>query len=96
MDILTKLEVNEAFIKVLFGVKKIGIFGSFARGDSGEQSDVDVLVEFEPDRNTVDNFMDLLFYLEDLFGKKVDLITTGGLHQYIRPFVEMEVVWCEA
>ena len=96
MDILTKLEANEAFIKVQFGVKKIGIFGSFARGDSGEQSDVDVLVEFEPDRNTFDNFMDLLFYLEDLFGKKVDLITTGGLHQYIRPFVEREVIWCEA
>jgi uncharacterized protein len=96
MDILTKLEANEAFIKSKFGVKKIGIFGSFARGDSGEQSDVDVLVEFEPDKNTFDNFMDLLFYLEDLFGKKVDLITIGGLHQYIRPFVEREVVWCEA
>ena len=96
MDILTKLEANEAFIKSKFGVKKIGIFGSFARGDSGEQSDVDVLVEFEPDKNTFDNFMDLLFYLEDLFGKKVDLITTRGLHRYIRPFVEREVVWCEA
>jgi len=96
MDILTKLKANEAFIKSKFGVKKIGIFGSFARGDSGEQSDVDVLVEFEPDRNTFDNFMDLLFYLEDLFGKKVDLITTRGLHRYIRPFVEREVVWCEA
>ncbi len=96
MDILTKLEANETFIKVQFGVKKIGIFGSFARGDSGKQSDVDVLVEFETDKNTFDNFMDLLFYLEDLFGKKVDLITTGGLHQYIRPFVEREVVWCEA
>ncbi len=96
MDILTKLEANEAFIKSKFGVKKIGIFGSFARGDSGEQSDVDVLVEFEPDKNTFDNFMDLLFYLEDLFGKKVDLVTTGGLHRYIRPFVEREVVWCEA
>ena len=93
MDILTKLEANEAFIKVQFGVKKIGIFGSFARGDSGEQSDVDVLVEFEPDKNTFDNFMNLLFYLED---QKVDLITTRGLHQYIRPFVEREVVWCEA
>jgi len=53
-------------------------------------------VEFELDKNTFDNFMDLLFYLEDLFGKKVDLITTGGLHQYIRPFVEREVIWCEA
>lgn len=96
MDILTSLEANENFIKVQFGVKKIGIFGSFARGDSGKQSDVDVLVEFETDKNTFDNFMDLLFYLEDLFGKNVDLITTGGLHQYIRPFVEREVVWCEA
>jgi hypothetical protein len=42
-----------------------------------------------------DIYMDLLFFLENLFGKKVDLITTVELHKYIRPYVEKEVIWCE-
>jgi predicted nucleotidyltransferase len=50
-------------------------------------------VEFE--NPTFDNFMDLLFFLEDLFGKDVDLITTRGMSPYIRPNIEKEVVWCE-
>ena len=66
-----------------------------ARGESKEESDVDVLVEFVSTKISFDNFMELSFYLEDLFGKKVDLITTSGLDKYIRPYVEKEVVWCE-
>lgn len=95
MDALAILKKNETFIKKRFGVKKIGIFGSVARGEAKEGSDVDVLVEFEKDGTSFDNFMDLGFFLEDLFGKKVDLITTFGLHKYVRPYVEREVVWCE-
>ena len=63
------------------------------RGDIKETSDIDVLVEFE--KPSFDNFMDLLFFLEDLFGKKVDLVTTKGISPYISPFVKKEVVWCE-
>ncbi|MDD3566042.1 MAG: nucleotidyltransferase domain-containing protein, partial [Methanothrix sp.] len=56
-----------------------------------ETSDVDVLVEFvEP---SFDSFMDLAFFLEDLFGRDVDLVTIGGLSPHIAPFVEREVVW---
>lgn len=58
-------------------VKKIGLFGSYARGDQKKYSDIDFLVEFEkPD---FDNFMDLAFYLEGLFGKKVDILTPEGV-----------------
>jgi len=95
MDAFVMLKKNENFIKERFGVKKIGIFGSAARGEAREESDVDVLVEFEKDKTCFDNFMDLGFFLEGLFGKKVDLITTSGLHKYIRPYVEREVIWCE-
>lgn len=76
-----------------YKVKKIGLFGSHVRGEQKEDSDIDFLVEFEkPD---FDNFMDLAFYLEDLFGKKVELITNGSLSPYIQPYVEKEVKWYE-
>lgn len=95
MDVLVTLKKNKAFIKEKFGVKKIGVIGSVARGEAKKGSDVDVLVEFEKDKKNFDNFIDLSFFLEDLFGRKVDLITTSGLDKYIRPYVEKEVVWCE-
>ncbi|HIH44512.1 MAG TPA: nucleotidyltransferase family protein [Candidatus Methanoperedenaceae archaeon] len=93
MDALSLLGKNTDMIKRRFGVVKIGVFGSYARREAGEESDVDVLVEFEKGRSTFDNFMDILFYLEELLGKKVDLITTSGLDRHIRPYVEKEVVW---
>lgn len=95
MDILAALKKNKTIIKERFGVKKIGIFGSVARGEAKDESDVDVLVEFERGKTSFDNFMDLSFFLESLFGRKVDLITTTGLHKYIRPYVKKEVIWCE-
>jgi predicted nucleotidyltransferase len=91
MNALKALKEHESEIKRRFGVKRIGIFGSHARGEEKETSDVDVLVEFT--KPSFDNFMDLAFFLEDLFGKEVDLVTTGGLSPYIAPFVEREVVW---
>jgi predicted nucleotidyltransferase len=78
-----------------FGVKRIGVFGSFARGDQKRTSDVDVLVEFAEGQATFDNFMQLVYYLEELFGRNVDLLTTGGIDKYIRHRVEREVIWIE-
>jgi predicted nucleotidyltransferase len=82
-------------IRGRFGVKRIGIFGSFARGEQKRTSDVDVLVEFGEGQATFDNFMQLVYYLEDLFGRNVDLLTVGGIDKYIRPRVEGEVIWVE-
>lgn len=91
MEALKILKEHENDIKRRFGVKRIGIFGSHARGEEKATSDVDVLVEFEVP--SFDNFMELAFFLEDLFGREVDLVTTGGLSPHIAPFVEREVVW---
>jgi hypothetical protein len=91
MDALKILKEHESEIKRRFGVKRIGIFGSHARGEEKETSDVDVLVEFEVP--SFDNFMDLAFFLEELFGREVDLVTTRGLSPHVAPFVEREVVW---
>ncbi|MEA2034535.1 MAG: nucleotidyltransferase family protein [Euryarchaeota archaeon] len=79
-----------------FGVAKIGIFGSAARSEERPESDVDVLVCFVPGQATFRNFMELAYYLEDLFGRRVDLVTEHGLSGYIRPTVKREVIWGEA
>jgi hypothetical protein len=76
-----------------YKVKRIGLFGSYVRGEQKSHSDIDFLVEFE--EPNFDNFMDLVFSLEDLFSKKVELITNGNLSPYIQPYVEKEVRWYE-
>jgi predicted nucleotidyltransferase len=74
-----------------FGVKRCGIFGSFVRDEEREQSDVDILVEFDPERKTFDNFMNLASYLEGLFGRRVDLVTKESLSPHIGPHILREV-----
>jgi predicted nucleotidyltransferase len=93
--IFSRLEQSVPDLRADFGVERIGIFGSFARGEQKRTSDVDVLVEFAHGKATFDNFMKLAFYLEDLFSRKVDLLTVKGIDRYIRSRVESEVIWIE-
>jgi predicted nucleotidyltransferase len=74
-----------------FGVRRCGVFGSFVRSRQTQESDIDVLVEFEPNQKTFDNFMRLAQFLEELFGRKVDLITVESLSPYIGPHILQEV-----
>lgn len=75
--------------------KKIGIFGSFARGEQNRKSDIDVLVEFEEGHATLHNFIGLSDYLEELFKRKVDLLIESSLSDLIRPYIEKDVIWIE-
>jgi predicted nucleotidyltransferase len=72
-------------------VEDLAVFGSVARDEAGPGSDVDVLVRFSG-RATFDGFMDLKFYLEDLVGLRVDLVTQKALRRELRPEVEREAV----
>ena len=74
-----------------FGVRRLGLFGSFVREQQGRESDVDVLVEFEPGRKTFDAFMQLAFFLEALFGRRVELVTPESLSPYIGPHILREI-----
>ncbi len=74
-----------------FGVRSLALFGSVARDEAGPGSDVDMLVEFE-EPLTFARYMDLKFYLEDLFGTRVDLVTVGGLRREVRPYVERDLI----
>jgi len=72
-----------------YKVKSIRLFGSYARNEEREDSDIDFLVEFEKD--TYDNFIHLIFSLEELFKRKVQVVTKEDLSPYIRPYVLKEV-----
>jgi predicted nucleotidyltransferase len=89
-DLLQLVTEHQQQIRAL-GVKRCGLFGSFVHAQHTPHSDVDVLVEFEPDKKTFMNFMRLAFLLEDLFGRKVDLITLESLSPYIGPYILQEV-----
>jgi uncharacterized protein len=63
------------------GAWRLGVFGSFARGEARAGSDVDVYVEFEDDKRTYDNFFALHELLEEAFGRRVDLVTDKSLSE---------------
>jgi predicted nucleotidyltransferase len=78
-------------IRSRFGVEDLAVFGSVARNETTETSDVDILVRLKG-RATFDGFMDLKFFLEDLLGVRVDLVTDKALRSELRPRIEKEAV----
>lgn len=76
-DIARLLRESQSYLAAEYGVRRIGLFGSFARGTADESSDVDVVVEF--DRPIGFKFVELVDYLEQLLGRKVDVLTPDGL-----------------
>ena len=74
-----------------FGVTRLAVFGSTARDAAGAGSDVDVLVGFDGPA-TSDRYFGVQFYLEDLLGSSVDLVTEKALRPELRPFIEREAL----
>lgn len=74
-----------------FGVTRLALFGSTVRGTAREDSDVDVLVAFDGPA-TSERYFGVQFYLEDLLGVPVDLVTEKALRPELRPFIEREAV----
>ena len=93
MNVVEMLRKNEETIKKRYGVKRIGIFGSFARGEESEGSDIDILVEFDEGQKTFDNYMDLKYFLQDLFGRDVDLVTAQALKPQLKEDILHEVIY---
>ncbi len=78
-----------------FSVKRLGLFGSFVRQQQDAESDVDMLVEFEPERKTFDTFMQLAAFLEDLLERRVELVTPESLSRYIGPYILREIEYVD-
>src|SRR4051812_43028057 len=89
-NVLTLIETQRDQIKN-YGVKRLGLFGSFVCQEQNDESDVDLLVEFEQGKKTFKNFMHLCFYLEELFQREVELVTPESLSPYIGPHILREV-----
>jgi predicted nucleotidyltransferase len=85
-DILDELS-NQRHQLANFGVEQIGLFGSFVRDEANQESDIELLVNMCKNRKTFRNFLALNYYLEEIFGRKVDLVTKQSLSPYIGPHI---------
>jgi hypothetical protein len=90
--VLQKLEENRDTIRG-FGVKRLGLFGSCARGEATEVIDLDFLVELE--KKSFDAYMDLKDFLEEMFGCKVDLVMKEALKPRLREPILKETVYAQ-
>ena len=90
-DVLAALREHKAVLVERFGVAGLALFGSFARGDAGADSDVDILVRFDGPA-TSKSYFGTQFYIEDLLGRPVDLVTDKALRAEFRPYVEQEAI----
>jgi len=86
-EVLQKLEANMPEIRERFGIETLGIFGSVSRGEDTPESDVDVLYRFEKSRGRMRDFVGFHDYLQELFGREIDLISID----FISPLIETEV-----
>ena len=77
------------------GVRRLGIFGSMARGDMRADSDVDVLASFAPHQRTFDNLYAVGEALEEVFQRRVDLVTADALSPYLGPHILREVEYVD-
>ena len=99
-QIIRKAEIKKLLIKNKknirrFGVRKIGLFGSVVSGQAKIESDIDILVEFEKEMERYNNLINLYFFLQSLFGRKIDLITPNSISPYLAPYILKEMEYIE-
>lgn len=94
-EILEKLSKNLKMWKDRYGVKRIALFGSYIHEEQKETSDIDLLVEFDEQAMTFDNYMDLKFDLEDLFQKPVDLVILDDIKPALKPSILKSAKYAE-
>ncbi len=94
MDRAVAIEIlrrERPVVAARYGIRRLALFGSTARGEARADSDVDVLADFEPPVS-LDRYMGLKFHLEDALGAKVDLVTASGLRERVRPLVAQDAI----
>jgi predicted nucleotidyltransferase len=84
-------QAHKAELAKQFGVIRLALFGSTARDAAGPNSDVDILVQFDGPATSA-RYFGVQFYLEDLLGRPVDLVTEKALRPEVRPFIEREAL----
>lgn len=89
-SLIERLMKNKETI-LSFGVERIGIFGSFVRNEMHKDSDVDFFVEFKEGCKNYDNFMELGFFLKEITGREIELLTPDSLSPFIGPEIMKEL-----
>ncbi len=90
-NILQNLQAIKPKIASL-GIREIGLFGSHQRNEQTEKSDIDILIDFEPQKETYDNLLAVYDVIEEILkGQKLDIVTKNGLSPYIGPKILNEV-----
>jgi len=91
--IIDTIQNNKNKISKL-GIKDIGLFGSYVRNEQTEKSDIDILIDFFPEKENYDNYLALYVMIEKLFeDERVDIVTKNGLSPYIGTKILNEVVY---
>jgi len=89
-DLISLLINNQGRI-LQYGVKQLGLFGSFVRNEAKQDSDIDFLIEFYPEHKTLKNLVRLSDVLEEITGRKVEVVILQSLSKYIGPYILNEV-----
>jgi len=89
-EVLALIEQNQTALRKL-GVRRLGLFGSYARGEATPESDLDFVVELSD--KSFDAYMDLKNFLEELFRSRVDLVTVGSIKPRLLPIIQREAVY---
>jgi len=77
-----------------YGVSNIGLFGSYLRNEQSAKSDIDLLIDFEPEKENFDNYMAVYDLFENLFkNERIEVITKNGLSKYIGPKILNDVMY---
>ena len=93
-EVIEKLQQIKPYLQEKYAVKNVGLFGSFADGTHTENSDVDIMVEFEYPIGW--QFFTLEQYLEKTFNRKIDLVTVNALKEQIKPLVLSQIQYIDA
>jgi predicted nucleotidyltransferase len=78
-----------------YNIKRIGLFGSYARNNASENSDIDFLVEYQQGKKSLSNFLELIDFLELSFHKDVELVTKESVSKHIFPYIEKEIQYVQ-
>ena len=90
LDIIRLLQSNKQSLAE-FGVEGIGLFGSFVKGQQHSKSDIDFLVEFSSGKKSYRNFIHLVYYLENLLGREVEVVTPKSISPYLKPHIDKTI-----
>lgn len=92
-NILSTIRAHKTEL-IKFGIRDVGLFGSYVRGEESDNSDIDILIDFFPEQENFDNYMAIYDYFEKIFqNEEVEIVTKNGLSPYIGPYILKEVLY---